>query len=513
MEMTLLVLYCSLLTFILFYSLNQLHLVWLYFKGVKKKEEKPKFDFTAETSPHVTVQLPIYNEKYVIERLIDAVIQFDYPKEKLEIQVLDDSTDDTIALVAEKVAALKRQGWDIQQITRDDRSGFKAGALKYGLQMAKGEFVAIFDADFVPETDFLVATLPYFKDEKVGVVQTRWGHLNENYSLLTKLQSYALNAHFIVEQGGRNEGGHFINFNGTAGIWRKETIADAGGWEADTLTEDLDLSYRAQLKGWRFKYLEYKVSPAELPAEMNAIKSQQFRWSKGAAECVRKNLGMVMRDRSVKLSTKVHAFFHLMNSFNYISLLLSGFLLIPLMFMFKDLEEAGVLLGFMSVYQISFFLLYAFYVVANAKTNLKTWQDYLKFSLHYPFFLSISMGISLYNAIGVIEGYVGKKSDFIRTPKFNIVRKKGDWGGKDYVKREVTVVTWLEVLALLIFAGGLASAIYLNNYGAIPYFAMMVMGFTAVLYFSYWHYEKAKSQTVEPKSIPTEVKEAVKKVA
>ncbi|MGB0523626.1 MAG: glycosyltransferase family 2 protein [Flammeovirgaceae bacterium] len=292
-------------------------------------------------------------------------------------------------------------------------------------------------------------------------------------------------------------------------MWRKATIADAGGWEADTLTEDLDLSYRAQLKGWKFQYLENKVSPAELPAEMNAIKSQQFRWSKGAAECVRKNLRMVMQEKSVKWSTKVHAFFHLMNSFNYISLLLSGILLIPLMYMFSDLEEAGVLLGFMSIYQVSFFLLYAFYVTANAQVSLKSVQDYLKFSLHYPFFLSVSMGISLYNAIGVIEGYLGKKSDFIRTPKFNIVRKNGSWDGKDYVKREVTLVTWLEFACFLLFSFGLGSAIYLNNVGAIPYFMMMTCGFGAVLYYSYWHFEKAKSLQQEPLEGEVEMKQVI----
>lgn len=504
MEITILALYCALLTFILFYSLNQIHLVWLYYQSTKKEKEIPSKLQESELPP-VTIQLPIYNEKYVIERLIDAVVAFDYPKELLEIQVLDDSTDDTVALVAEKVAQLQAKGVDIRQVMREDRSGFKAGALKYGLEFCKGEFVAIFDADFVPEPDFLTKTLPYFRDEKVGVVQTRWGHLNENYSILTKLQSYALNAHFIVEQVGRNDGGHFINFNGTAGIWRKATIVDAGGWEADTLTEDLDLSYRAQLKGWRFQYLENKLSPAELPAEMNAIKSQQFRWSKGAAECVRKNLGMVLKGKHVKLSTKIHAFFHLMNSFNYISLLVSGFLLIPLMFMFDELEQKGVLLGFMSIYHLSFFMLYAFYLMANSKASLKSLKDYLNFSIHYPFFLSISMGISLYNAVGVMEGYLGKKSDFIRTPKFNIVRKTGNWDGKDYVKREVNLITWLEVSCLLVFSFGLFAAISLENFGAVPYFIMMMIGFGSVLYYSYWHYEKAKA----PEAYSPENKELV----
>ena len=503
MAIILLFLYCSLLTFILLYSINQLHLVWLYLKRPKEVNQNLALDNTYNL-PVVTIQLPIYNEKYVISRLIDAVINFDYPKDKLEIQVLDDSTDETVELVANKVDELRKQGFQIKQIIRTERTGFKAGALKYGLNEAKGEFVAIFDADFVPDADFLQKTLPYFRDKKVGVVQTRWGHLNENYSILTKLQSYALNAHFIIEQGGRNAAGHFINFNGTAGIWRKTTIEDAGGWEADTLTEDLDLSYRAQLKGWKFKYLENKISPAELPAEMNAIKSQQFRWSKGAAECVRKSLKMVLTDKSLKFSSKVHAFFHLMNSFNYISLLLSGMLLIPLMFLFNELQGYDFLLGFMSIYHVSFFLLFAFYFTANKGVNLNSWSDYIKFMIHYPFFLSISMGISLYNAIGVIEGYLGKKSPFVRTPKFNLVKKKGNWGGKDYVKRQFTFVTWLEISCFILFGFGLFSAIKLQNFGAIPYFIMMTVGFGSVLYYSFWHQESRKPEQTEVQKLVLE---------
>lgn len=232
--------------------------------------------------PLVTVQLPIYNELYVVERLIDAVCLFEYPKNRLEIQVLDDSTDETVSIIAQKVRLYKAQGFDIQHIRRSSRDGFKAGALAYGLTAAKGEFIAIFDADFIPHPDFLTTTIPHFENATVGVVQTRWVHLNESYSLITQLQAFGLDGHFIVEQGGRNAAGHFINFNGTAGVWRKSCILDAGGWSAQTLTEDLDLSYRAQLRGWQFVYLENVETPAELPATMPALKSQQYRWMKGA---------------------------------------------------------------------------------------------------------------------------------------------------------------------------------------------------------------------------------------
>jgi len=240
--------------------------------------------------PMVTVQLPLYNEQYVVERLIDTIAAFDYPKDRFEIHILDDSNDETLDIVKRKVEEYKAKGFQIEQILRPIRQGFKAGALKDGTIFAKGEFLAIFDADFMPRADFLKKTVPFFQDPKVGVVQTRWEHINQNYSLITKLQALQLNVHFTVEQVGRMQGDYFLQFNGTAGVWRKSTIDDAGGWEADTLTEDLDLSIRAQMKGWKIKFLEEIGSPAELPAEMNALKSQQFRWMKGGAETARKML-------------------------------------------------------------------------------------------------------------------------------------------------------------------------------------------------------------------------------
>ena len=278
-------LYIFFLLFIFLYALTELNLVknYLWDRFFTSKTEASNTEL--DEFPVVTIQLPIYNELYVIERLIDRVTEFEWPKDKLEIQLLDDSNDETVQIVADRVAYWKERGFDIEHIRREERTGFKAGALAYGLEVSKGEFVAIFDADFLPERDFLKQSVPKFlANEKIGVVQSRWGHINRDYSLLTKVQAFALDAHFTIEQRGRNSKGHFINFNGTAGIWRKVCIEDAGGWQSDTLTEDLDLSYRAQVRGWKFVYMENLESPAELPVTMSAIKSQQFRWAKGAAE-------------------------------------------------------------------------------------------------------------------------------------------------------------------------------------------------------------------------------------
>ena len=266
------------------YAIAQLNLLFNYLKAKKKKDTSEKFDFSnKEEIPFVTIQLPVYNELYVMERLLKNIAKIDYPYEKLEIQVLDDSTDESIETTAEQIKIIKEKGIDIQHIKRSNRQGFKAGALKEGLKTAKGEFIAIFDADFLPKSDWLYQTVPYFKNSEIGVIQTRWGHINRDYSTLTRIQAFALDAHFTLEQVGRNSKSHFINFNGTAGLWRKKCIYDAGNWEGDTLTEDLDLSYRAQLKNWKFKYLVDVVTPAELPVVISAARSQQFRWNKGGA--------------------------------------------------------------------------------------------------------------------------------------------------------------------------------------------------------------------------------------
>jgi len=333
-ESLIIIVYTIAIVLIFMYSLAQLNLLHNYLSARKKdKEADKKFDLSnPDEVPFVTIQLPVYNEMYVMERLLDNIAEIDYPKDKLEIQVLDDSTDETVQSTYEHIQKIKQTGLDIQHIRRTDRSGFKAGALKEGLKIAKGEYIAIFDADFLPKKNWLKNTIPYFKDEEIGVVQTRWGHINRNYSILTRIQAFALDAHFTLEQVGRNSKGHFINFNGTAGIWRKTCILDAGNWEGDTLTEDLDLSYRAQLKNWKFKYLEDVETPAELPVVISAARSQQFRWNKGGAENFRKMLWRVIKSNNISTKTKVHGLLHLLNSTMFLSIFTVAILSIPMLY-------------------------------------------------------------------------------------------------------------------------------------------------------------------------------------
>lgn len=487
MNIAVIILYCVLLTFILLFSISQFSLAIVYLK--RKKEELSVSEITE--FPNVTIQLPVYNERYVIERLIHQVCELDYPKEKLEIQILDDSNDVTSELIQNLVLAYQLKGFDIQQLTREVNEEYKAGALKEGMKTSKGEFLAIFDADFLPEKDFLKRTVPHFSNEKVGVVQTRWGHLNEDYSLLTKLQSFALNAHFSVEQLGRSSKKHFINFNGTAGIWRRSTIEDAGGWQGDTITEDLDLSYRAQLNGWEIKYLENLISPAELPPEINALKSQQYRWAKGAAECARKNLSAVLEKPELSFATKWHAFFHLTNSVTWFCLLVSGVLLVPFLFIINNYYPESSWWALFSIYHLSFICLFLFYWIGNKKFSFKGPKDYFSFLIYYPAFLSVSMGISFYMAIGVVKGYLGKQSPFVRTPKFNVANNKGSFKNKEYVKFKFSWVSLIEIVLCVYFIYGTTVALRFESYLALPFLIMQAVGFGLVLFFSVLHKIKA----------------------
>lgn len=484
MELALLITYGLFLSFIFCYSFVQLSLAIAYTR--KGKKQQPKSISLADAEwPMVTVQLPVYNELYVVERLIDSVIALDYPKDKLEIQVLDDSTDESFEVAAAKVAELQNSGYDIQHVKRPERVGFKAGALAYGLEHAKGQFTAIFDADFLPKPEFLKKTIPWFiVDEKIGVVQTRWEHLNEEYSVLTELQAFGLDAHFTVEQSGRNAGGHFINFNGTAGVWRNKCIDDAGGWQSDTITEDLDLSYRAQLKGWRFKYLEEVGSPAELPAEMNALKNQQFRWTKGAAECAVKNLPKVIKQRGLGMGTKVHAIFHLMNSFIFICVLCTAVLSLPLMIYKATENNYQELFNLASIFMLSFGILAYFYWVSRRRQED---HSFLTFLRKFPMFLSVSMGLSLHNSIAVIEGYMGRKTPFIRTPKFAIEQMSGSWSDKKYRALKANPLTIFEGLLALYFLVGVVLAIVMQEYGFLPFHIMLTIGFGYVFFFSIKH--------------------------
>jgi cellulose synthase/poly-beta-1,6-N-acetylglucosamine synthase-like glycosyltransferase len=490
MELVLIIIYGLTLSFIFLYSIVQINLVINYLK--KDKNEPEPIAIENAKLPFVTIQLPLYNELYVVDRLIDSIAKFDYPKDKFEIQILDDSTDETVDIVAKKVGEYKNLGFNIYQHRRKVRTGYKAGALKEGMKICKGEFIAIFDADFLPDPSFLKKTLPHFKDEKIGVVQTKWEHLNKNYSLLTRLQAFGLDAHFTVEQTGRNFGNHFINFNGTAGIWRKTCIEDAGGWEADTLTEDLDLSYRAQLKHWKFKYLEDLGSPAELPAAMNALKNQQFRWTKGAAECTRKNLLKVLKNKELPFNTKLHALFHLMNSSIFICIVLLSVLSIPMLMIKNNFIEYALLFKLGSFFISSVLFLSIYYFVALASGYKNKLKAFTHFIFLFPLFLSVSMGLSLHNAIAVIEGYMGKKSPFIRTPKFNIIENQDAWQKNKYLVSSVSFLTVLEFLMTLYFLGGILSAFYYQDFVLIPFHIMLFLGFGYVTFYSLFHSRRVK---------------------
>ena len=477
MVISITILYSLSLLYIFLFSLGQLHLTWIYIKRNKGEaiESEKLNDF-----PKVTVQLPVYNEKYVIDRLLDAVSKFNYPKDKFEIQILDDSTDETTSIIVRKIEQLRPLCLNIKLVHRENRVGFKAGALDHGMQLAAGEFIAIFDADFVPESDFLLKTLPHFNDANIGVVQTRWEHINKNYSLLTQLQAFGLDAHFSIEQSARSAAGSFINFNGTCGVWRKKCIEDAGGWSHDTLTEDLDLSYRAQLKDWKFKYLENVSTPGELPIIMPAIKSQQYRWNKGAAETARKNFGNVLRS-TLPVKNKIHAFFHLFNSSVFVCLLIASLLSVPMLYIKQShpniewLFNLGIifLLGFMSITLFYWVATKRFYSDKPASTF---------FSL-YPRFLIVSMGLSLHNGLAVLEGFIGRTTPFVRTPKFNIAKGES-WKRNSYITTRINWLTILEGLLCLYFVFGMVTGIQLQDNGLLFFHAMLAMGFGSVFYYS-----------------------------
>jgi len=467
------------LFYVFLFSMGQLHLTWVYVKSRKKKKEVSCFH--DNFSPLVTVQLPIYNEKYVVERLLDAVSKFDYPKEKLEIQVLDDSTDETTAIVLKKIESLRHLGLDIKLIHREDRSGFKAGALDAGCRLAKGELIAIFDADFLPPSDFIKKTIPYFESNEIGVVQTRWGHINKHYSILTELQAFGLDAHFSIEQSARNESNSFINFNGTCGVWRKQCIGDAGGWNFDTLTEDLDLSYRAQLKGWKFKYLEDVETPGELPVIMNAIKSQQYRWNKGGAETARKNFRKVLFS-DMSWVNKTHAFFHLFNSSVFVCLLVASILSVPMLYIKNQHPEIEWIFDLGIFFILGFFSITLFYWVSTKRFyGTKPAKFFLSL---YPRFLMVSMGLSLHNGLAVLEGLMGRKTPFIRTPKFNVTLKGDSWKGNEYVKLKINALTLFEGALCLYFLFGIVAGIYLKDPGLIFFHVMLALGFGGVFYYS-----------------------------
>ena len=479
-----LILYTILLGYILVFNLLQLELFVFYRKN--KRQEKPVGSPTLCTPaeyPKVTIQLPLYNEKYVVARLIDNICALEYPREKLEIQVLDDSTDETLAISRKKVEEYQRKGLNIRLITRSDRTGFKAGALQHGLQTASGELIAIFDADFLPDADFLAEVIPSFHDPKVGVVQTRWEHLNQDHSLITKVQAFQLNVHFFIEQYARDQADYFLQFNGTAGVWRKSTILEAGGWHADTLTEDLDLSYRAQLHGWKILFRDDIGSPAELPAEILSYKSQQFRWMKGGAETARKLVPVIWNSR-LPFWKKVHATSHLAASSIFLMIFMMAVLSVPMIWAVSGLhiDMTYFLVFGLGITSIVLIFYQANVMNAQSQFDVTYPQRIWKFLLIFPAFMAISMGLSLHNSRAVLQGLRGKKSPFIRTPKFHF-----DEAGKPestYNFRGLDKITWWEGFFCLYFVFGIVMGLIMQHYSMIILHGFLALGFGLIFFYS-----------------------------
>jgi len=406
--------YIAVLTALCIYGLHRYFLVLTFYR-VRHKDPQPARRF--DELPPVTVQLPMYNERYVAQRIIERACQIEYPRDKLEIQVLDDSTDETTEIARQTVARMRAAGHNIVYLHRDDRTGYKAGALEAGTRLATGEFILIFDADFLPPPNILLETIHFFTDERVAMVQTRWDHLNRQTSLLTAVQAVMLDGHFVIEHTARNRSGRYMSFNGTAGLWRKAAIADAGGWQHDTLTEDLDLSYRAQLRGWKFVFLPHLTSPAELPPEMNAFKAQQHRWTKGGAQTCAKLLPQVIRsDRNWKI--KLEAFFHLTSSLVYILMVLLTLLIGPALFaklvMAPEEYPLWRFLFDMSLFVIGTGSALSFYVLSQWHLR----RGLLNSIRYVPALMAIGIGIAFNNAVAAVEGFCSKAGEFVRTPKF-----------------------------------------------------------------------------------------------
>jgi cellulose synthase/poly-beta-1,6-N-acetylglucosamine synthase-like glycosyltransferase len=479
MENLILILYFIALLVLLIFGLQGFLMVYFYLKGrpLKEGSSAPIHDY-----PTVTVQLPIYNEVYVVGRLIRAACRIQYPREKMEIQILDDSTDETTAIIAGLVEEMTSKGFDLKHIRRDTREGYKAGALQEGLKRARGELIAIFDADFIPREDFLLRTIPHFlSDPKIGMVQTRWEHLNSEYSLLTRVQALALDGHFVIEQAVRNREGFFINFNGTGGIWRKSCIEDAGDWQADTLTEDLDLSYRAQLRGWKFKFLRDVTSPAELPSEINALKSQQFRWTKGAIETARKILPLVWRS-NLPLRMKLQSTFHLTNNIVFPFILLAGILNVPLVYIKNGGGHEKYFL-LMSIFVVAFIGSFLFYTFSQKEA----YADWRRRLFLFPLFMAGSMGFAVNNTKAVIEGFLGRKREFVRTPKYCIEKKGDAWKNKKYAPTSLNLTCIIEMLLAVYCFFGVLSSLYFVEIAALPFQLLFCLGFSFVSFLSIKH--------------------------
>jgi len=471
-DLALLIPYFIVLIILAAYGAHRYWLVYLYYKNKKNKTTEPAAHFDFDDLPRVTVQLPIFNEQYVVERLLDAVCRLDYPQEKLDIQLLDDSTDETVEVARLLVDRYATLGYPVTYLHRDNREGYKAGALAEGLKTAKGEFVAIFDADFVPPPDFLLKCIHHFTDPKVGMVQTRWTHINRNYSLLTQVEAILLDGHFVLEHSGRARSGVFFNFNGTAGMWRRCAIDEAGGWEHDTLTEDTDLSYRAQLKGWKFLYLQDVECPAELPVEMTAFKTQQARWAKGLIQVSKKILPRVFASDASR-HVKIEAVYHLTANLSYPLMIVLSVLLMPAMIIRFYQGWFQMLYIDLPLFLASTFSISSFYLVSQKELFPKSW---LRSLLYLPLLMALGIGLTVTNTRAVLEALAGKQTAFARTPKYRVESKKDKVGAKKYRKR-LGWVPWIELLIGAYFALAVFYAIDNENYFTVPFLLLFVIGY------------------------------------
>jgi cellulose synthase/poly-beta-1,6-N-acetylglucosamine synthase-like glycosyltransferase len=469
-DLALLIPYFIVLILLASYGVHRYILVYLYYKHRKNHTSGPAAHF-AEL-PRVTVQLPIFNEQFVVGRLIESVCKLEYPREKLDIQVLDDSTDETVDVARELVERFVALGQPITYHHRTNREGFKAGALAEGLRTAKGEFVAIFDADFTPPEDFLLKTIHHFTDPKVGMVQTRWTHINRNYSFLTEVEAMLLDGHFVLEHSGRARSGVFFNFNGTAGVWRRCAIDEAGGWQHDTLTEDTDLSYRAQLKGWKFIYLQDVECPAELPVEMTAFKTQQARWAKGLIQTGKKILPRVLRSKA-PFHIKIEAWYHLTSNLSYPLMVVLSVLLLPAMIIRFYQGWFQMLYIDLPLFMASTFSISSFYLVSQKELFPGKWYRAL---LYLPFLMALGIGLTITNTRAVLEALLGKQSAFARTPKYHVTSRSDKVRTTKY-RRRLGWVPWLELLIGSYFALTVYYAIDNENYITVPFLILFVLGY------------------------------------
>ena len=470
-DMMLLVPYFIVLIILAGYGFHRYQLVWMYYHHRKQAVREPKSGFLE--LPRITIQLPIFNEQFVIERLVESICKLQYPREKLDIQVLDDSTDETVEVARGVVERYKALGHQISYHHRNDRQGYKAGALREGLKTAKGEFVAIFDADFTPSPDWVTKVIHHFADPGIGMVQTRWTHINRNYSFLTEIEAILLDGHFVLEHGGRSRAGVFFNFNGTAGMWRIKAIEEAGGWQHDTLTEDTDLSYRAQLKGWKFLYLQEVECPAELPIEMTAFKTQQARWAKGLIQCAIKDLPQVMRS-GVNRREKIEAWYHLTANLSYPLMILLSVLLLPAMVIRFYQGWFQMLYIDVPLFLASTFSISSFYLVSQKELYPRRW---FRTFFYLPCLMALGIGLTITNSKAVFEALIGKQTAFARTPKYRVQNKSDQSAAAKKYRKRLGIVPWIELAIGCYFAMTVVYAVQNENYITVPFLILFVFGY------------------------------------